>query len=118
MKIKMSENMGITILLTGVCLLVVTFFFAYSHFQADVKVMSVLGIATPLDGGLALFLEASFRLFYLSIMGWIASVVIAKGLRVLWHAKIVAKRRALPKGLNELQSIPDLQLVVVAQKNN
>jgi hypothetical protein len=90
MKMNISENSGIAILLTGVFLLVVTFFFAYSHFQADVKVLSVLGIATPLDGGLALFLEAAFRLFYLSIMGWIASVVMARGLRVLWHAKIVA----------------------------
>jgi hypothetical protein len=93
MKIKMSENSGITILLTGVFLLVVTFFFAYSHFQADVKVLSILGIATPLDGGLALFLEAAFRLFYLAIMGWIASIVMAKGLRVLWHAKVVTARQ-------------------------
>ena len=90
MKMKLSENSGITILLAGVFLLLVTFFFAYSHFQADVKVMSVLGIATPLDGGLALFLEAAFRLFYLSIMGWIASVVISKGLKVLWYAKVVS----------------------------
>ena len=92
MKIKLSENSGIAILLAGVFLLVITFFFAYSHFQADVKILSVFGIATAFDGGLVLFLEAAFRLFYLSIMGWIASIVIAKGLRVLWHAKMVAIR--------------------------
>jgi len=92
MWVKLSENSGITILFTGVVLLLVTFFFAYSHFQADVKVLSVLGIVTPLDGGLSLFLEAAFRLFYLALMGWIASVVMAKGLNVLWHAKIVARQ--------------------------
>lgn len=94
---KLSENSGIAILLTGVILLVVTFLFAYFHFQADVKVLSVLGIVTPLDGGLSLFMEAAFRLFYLAMMSWIASVVMAKGLNVLWRARFVARQGIISK---------------------
>ena len=91
MRIKSTENSGIVILLTGVVLLLITFLFAYGNLQADINTMSVLGIFFPFVDILSPLLEAAFRLLYLALMGWIASLVMIKGLNILWHVKVVSR---------------------------
>ena len=87
LRLRVSESSGVTILLTGIALLVVTFLVACAHLYAELDVYPVLGFASPVGDLLSIFLQLSTRLLYLSIMGWVATIVIRKGLSILLHSK-------------------------------
>ncbi len=88
---KSSETSGITILLTGVALLSVTFIIACIHLQGDINVLPVPSLMSSFGEALSPLIEAAIRVLYLGVMGWIASTVTAKGITVLLQAKLLDK---------------------------
>jgi hypothetical protein len=93
---KSSETSGITILLTGTALLLITFIIASIHLQGDIHVLPVPSLMAFFGEALSPLIEAAIRVMYLGLMGWIASTVTAKGITVLLQAKLLDKT-SLPK---------------------
>ena len=93
---KSSETSGITILLTGTALLLITFIIASIHLQGDINVLPVPSLMSSFGEALSPLIEAAIRVLYLGVMGWIASTVTAKGITVLLQAKLLDKN-SLPK---------------------
>jgi hypothetical protein len=93
---KSSETSGITILLTGTALLLITFIIASIHLQGDINVLPVPSLMAFFGEALSPLIEAAIRVMYLGLMGWIASTVTAKGITVLLQAKLLDKT-SLPK---------------------
>ena len=91
LRLRLSESSGVTILLIGIALLVVTFLVACAHLYGELSVSPILGFASPVGDLLSIFLQLSIRLLYLSIMGWLATMVIRKGLSSLLHTKVLSK---------------------------
>ena len=56
LRIRISESSGVTILLTGIALLVVTFLVACVHLYGELSVSPVLGFASPVGDLLSIFL--------------------------------------------------------------
>ena len=93
---KSSETSGITILLIGVALLLITFIIAGIHLHGDINVLPVPSLMSSFGEALSPLIEAAIRVLYLGLMGWIASKVTAKGITVLLQAKLLDKT-SLPK---------------------
>ena len=89
---KSSETSGITILLTGTALLLITFVIACSHLQGDINVLPVPSLMSSFGEAFSPLIEAAIRVLYLGVMGWIASTVTAKGITVLLQAKLLDKK--------------------------
>ena len=88
---KSSETSGITILLTGTALLLITFIIASVHLQGDINVLPDPSLMSSFGEALSPLIEAAIRVLYLGVMGWIASTVTAKGITVLLQAKLLDK---------------------------
>ena len=88
---KSSETSGITILLTGTALLLITFIIACIHLQGDINVLPVPSLMSSFGEALSPLIEAAIRVLYLGLMGWIASTVTAKGITVLLQARLLDK---------------------------
>ena len=86
---KSSETSGITILLTGTALLLITFVIACIHLQDDINVLPVPSLMASFGEAFSPLIEAAIRVLYLGVMGWIASTVTAKGITVLLTARKV-----------------------------
>jgi hypothetical protein len=91
LQIKSSEASGITILLAGIALLLTTFIVASIHLYGDISVLPVPSLMSAFGEGFSPLIEAAIRVLYLGLMGWIASIVIAKGLTALLQAKLLDK---------------------------
>ena len=91
LRIKCSETSGIAILLAGIALLLTTFVIASIHLQGDINVLPVPSFLSSFGKAFSPLVEASIRVLYLGIMGWIATTVTAKGLNVLLQAKLLVK---------------------------
>jgi len=89
---KSSEASGITILLAGIALLLITFTIACIHLHGDIKVLPVPSLMASFGEALSPLVEAAIRVLYLGLMGWIASTVTAKGLTALLRAKLLDKK--------------------------
>jgi len=87
LRINCSEFSGITILLVGLALLIVTFLIACIHLQEGVNLLPVPSFMSFLGEGLSPLIEAAIRALYLGLMGWIASTVTAKGIKVILAAR-------------------------------
>jgi len=96
---KSSETSGITILLTGIALLLITFIVACIHLYGDINVLPVPSLMASFGEALSPLIEAAIRVLYLGVMGWIASTVTAKGLTALLQAKLLDKKLS-PKATN------------------
>ena len=88
---KSSETSGITILLTGTALLLLTFIIACIHLQGDINVLPVPSLMASFGEAFSPLIEATIRILYLGVMGWIASTVTAKGITMLLQAKLLYK---------------------------
>jgi hypothetical protein len=94
LQIKSSEASGITILLTGITLLLITFIVACIHLYGGISILPVPSLMSSFGEGLSPLIEAVIRVLYLGLMGWIASIVIAKGVTALLRAKFLDKKIA------------------------
>ena len=88
---KSSETSGIVILLIGVALLLITFIIACIHLQGDINVLPVPSLMASFGEALSPLIEATIRILYLGVMGWIASTVTTKGITMLLQAKLLDK---------------------------
>ena len=106
---KTSEAPGIAVLLIGVALLVTTFVDAYLFLTEDVSILPVPNLIAAFGEALAPLIEASIRMMYLGVMGWIGSTVTIRGINVLLQVKPETelktskktKAKAEPKNLEE-----------------
>ena len=94
---KISEGPGIAVLLIGVALLVTTFFDAYLFLEKDVSIVPVPNLIAAFGEALAPLIEASIRMLYLGVMGWIGSTVTIRGITVLLQIKPETKPKTLKK---------------------
>ena len=85
---KSSENSAIIILLTGILLMLLTFILACVHLYGDINVLPVPSFLASFGEALSPLIDAAIRVLYLGVMGWIASIVIAKGLALVLHTRI------------------------------
>ena len=104
-----SQAPGIAVLLIGIALLVTTFFDAYLFLKEDVSILPVPNLIAAFGEALAPLMEASIRMMYLGVMGWIGSTVTIRGITVLLQVKPEiesktskkTKAKAEPKNLEE-----------------
>ena len=93
MQIKCSETLGIIILLIGIALLLTTFIIASIHLQGDIIVLPVPRLLSSFGSAFSPLIDATIRVIYLGLMGWIATTVTVKGLNILLQAKRMNKYR-------------------------
>jgi len=106
---KTSEAPGIAVLLIGIALLVTTFVDAYLFLKEDVSILPVPNLIAAFGEALAPLIEASIRMMYLGVMGWIGSTITIRGITVLLQVKPETKpktpkkttAKAEPKDLEE-----------------
>ena len=104
-----SENLGIAVLLIGMILLTTTFIDAYLFLTGNIIILPVPNLIAAFGEALAPLIEASIRMLYLGVMGWIGSTVTMRGIAVLLQVKPETKSdmpkktkaKAEPKDLEE-----------------
>ena len=80
----------------GIALLVTTFIDAYLFLKEDISILPVPNLVAAFGDALAPLIEASIRLMYLGVMGWIGSTITMRGTSVLLQVKLEAKPK-IPK---------------------
>jgi hypothetical protein len=106
---KISEGPGIAVLLIGVALLVTTFFDAYLFLEKDVSILPVPNLIAAFGEALAPLIEASIRMLYLGVMGWIGSTVTMRGITVLLRVKPETKPKTPKKKAKVVAEPKDLE---------
>jgi hypothetical protein len=105
-----SENLGIAVLLIGMVLLTTTFIDAYLFLTENISILPVPNLIAAFGEALAPLIEASIRMLYLGVMGWIGSTITVRGVAVLLQVKPEtepktlknkSKAEAEPKDLEE-----------------
>ena len=104
-----SENLAIAVLLIGIVLLTTTFIDAYLFLTENISILPVPNLIAAFGEALAPLIEASIRILYLGVMGWIGSTVTMRGITVLLQVKPETKpdmpkktkAKAEPKDLEE-----------------
>jgi hypothetical protein len=91
------EASGIAVLLIGVALLMTTFIDAYLFLKEDISILPVPNLIAAFGEALAPLIEASIRMMYLGVMGWIGSTVTIRGITVLLQVKPEIKPKTLKK---------------------
>ena len=92
-----SEVSGIAVLLIGIALLVTTFVDAYLFLTEDISILPVPNLVAAFGEALAPLIEASIRMIYLGVMGWIGSTITVRGITVLLQVGQETKRKTLKK---------------------
>ena len=70
-----SEKLGIAVLLIGMILLTTTFIDAYLFLTENISILPVPNLIAAFGEALAPLIEASIRMLYLGVMGWIGSTI-------------------------------------------
>ncbi|HDO41745.1 MAG TPA: hypothetical protein ENH03_02465 [Candidatus Bathyarchaeota archaeon] len=78
-----DEIAGYVMLFVGLALLIVTFFFAYTFLYSDVGEMVPSDIVQAFGRSLAPLVSACIHAIFLGIMGWIGSILTARGVALL-----------------------------------
>ena len=102
---KTSEAPGIAVLLIGIALLVTTFVDAYLFLKEDVSILPVPDLVAAFGEALAPLIEASIRMAYLGVMGWIGSTITMRGITVLLQVKLETKPKT-PKKKTKVKAEP------------
>jgi hypothetical protein len=74
---------GITVLIIGLALLVITFASAYSFLSGELQILATSDIAETFGGSLSPLIATSIRVMYLGVMGWIGSLVTIRGVTII-----------------------------------
>jgi hypothetical protein len=94
---KPSEASGIVILLIGVALLVTIFIDTFLFLTEDISILPVPNLIAAFGEALAPLIEASIRMLYLGVMGWIGSTITLRGVTVLLQVKPETEPKTLKK---------------------
>ncbi len=100
------EASGIAVLLIGVALLMTTFIDAYLFLKEDVSILPVPNLIAAFGEALAPLIEASIRMLYLGVMGWIGSTITMRGVAVLLQVKPEIKPKMLKKKKTRVEAEP------------
>ena len=92
-----SEASGIIVLLIGIALLVTTFIDAYLFLKEDISILPIPNLVAAVGEALAPLIEASIRMMYLGVMGWVGSTIIMRGITVLLQVKLETKPKTPKK---------------------
>jgi thiol:disulfide interchange protein len=104
-----SEVSGIIILLIGIILLVTTFVDAYLFLREDVSILPVPNLIAAFGEALAPLIEASIRMMYLGVMGWIGSTVTMRGITVFLQVKPETKPKTPKRKAKVVAEPKDLE---------
>jgi hypothetical protein len=91
------EVSGIVILLIGVALLVTMFVDALLFLTEDISILRVPNLIAAFGEALAPLIEASIRMLYLGVMGWIGSTISMRGVTILLQVKPEIRPKTLKK---------------------
>ena len=94
---KTSEASGIAILLIGVALLVTVFVDTFLFLTEDISILPVPNLIAAFGEALAPLIEASIRMLYLGVMGWIGSTITMRGVTILLQVKSEIRPKMLKK---------------------
>ena len=88
-----DKTMGIAyiILFTGIGFLAFTFISAYIFLVISPPITGSSDLIDTFGDSLAPLIEASIRIMFLGIMGWIGSILTARGIQLLTQLKRLAK---------------------------
>ena len=82
------------ILLTGICLLAFTFISAYIFLINSQPITGSSDLVDTFGDSLAPLIEASIRIMFLGVMGWIGSILTSRGVQFLTQLRRLAKIEA------------------------
>jgi hypothetical protein len=102
---KASEAPGIAVLLIGIALLMTTFVDAYLFLKEDISILPIPDLIAAFGEALAPLIEASIRIIYLGVMGWIGSTITMRGITVLLQVKLETKPKT-PKKKTKAKAEP------------
>ena len=77
------EVIGYVMLFLGALLLIITFYFAYVFLFGDVSEIVSSDLVQVFGQALAPLVSACIRVMFLGIMGWIGSILTARGITLL-----------------------------------
>jgi len=100
-----SEKLGIAVLLIGMILLTTTFIDAYLFLTENISILPVPNLIAAFGEALAPLIEASIRMLYLGVMGWIGSTITVRGVTVLLQVKPETKLKT-PKKKTKVEAEP------------
>ena len=94
-EVQIAKDKEITIgyvaLLTGIGLLAFTFISAYVSLISNPPITESSDLVDAFGESLAPLIEASIRIMFLGIMGWIGSILTARGIQFITQLKRLAK---------------------------
>jgi len=90
LKIDRIEISGIAVLFVGVALLAFTFFSAYGFLIGKLNIIASADLIQFFGTALAPIVEATIRILYLAIMGWISSILTIRGVQLLKKETVLA----------------------------
>ena len=79
------------ILLTGIVLLALTFISAYIFLVSNQPITASSDLIDTFGDSLAPLIEASIRIMFLGVMGWIGSILTARGVQLLTQLRRLDK---------------------------
>ena len=87
LKFDKIEVSGLIVLFIGVVLLAFTFFSAYTFLSGKLAILVSVDLTELFGNALAPLIEAVIRILYLSVMGWIGSILTIRGIQLLKREK-------------------------------
>jgi hypothetical protein len=78
-----AQTIAYIILLTGIVLLALTFISAYIYLINNPSITGSSDLVDTFGDSLAPLIEASIRIMFLGVMGWISSILTARGVQLL-----------------------------------
>ena len=86
-----SLTIAYVILFTGIGLLAFTFISAYKFLISSSSISGSSDLIDTFGESLAPLIEASIRIMFLGVMGWISSIITMRGVQLLTQLKRLAR---------------------------
>jgi hypothetical protein len=107
LEVQIVKDNALTIayaaLFTGIALLAITFISAIIFLVSNPPITSSSDIIDTFGDSLAPLIEASIRIMFLGVMGWIGSILTARGVQLVTQIKRLAKNED-----SQVQSVQSL----------
>ncbi|MCJ7424058.1 hypothetical protein MUP01_07300 [Candidatus Bathyarchaeota archaeon] len=97
---------GITMLAIGVALLIFTFVSAYGFLTQSLTIIASGDLVQTFGDALSPLITTSIRIMYLGVMGWIASIVTARGVTIVTNVPKMAETTALKPTVSQCGQTP------------
>jgi hypothetical protein len=98
MKVQVMKDNTLTIayvtLLVGIALLVFTFISAYIFLINNQPITGSSNIVDTFGDALAPLIGASIRIMFLGVMGWVSSILTARGVQLIAQLRRIANHEA------------------------